>query len=105
MAKGRMMESIECAGESDGATDVDEIFAKCSFFHLEKMSDNAYCIILNRGEKQLILFVGHWPRDRRKEGNLNVNIMENGLGVKWTKRVEQRSRAKPTDKRQLSKQN
>ncbi len=76
---------------SNGNEDIDEIFlqvGKDGHCHIEKMSQNEYCIILGAGHgknyKSTIIFIGHWPPKRpSRGGNLTMNIAENELKGKW----------------------
>ncbi len=71
-------------GETNGAEDIDELFADCHSIHIEKMSNNSYFIgIEGANGKSATLFIGHWPKGKNSNANLKINITENDL-AKWS---------------------
>jgi len=68
---------------SNGDEDIDEVFAQGTHLHIEKMSNNCYMVALGDGEKQLLLFIGHWPKGKNARTKLTMNIAENTMGAKW----------------------
>lgn len=72
-------------GGSNGVEDIDEFFfvANGVTVHIEKMDKNEYFIGIDAGEKTATMFIGHWPRIKRKKVNLMLNIAENNHGT-WS---------------------
>lgn len=62
-----------------GAEDIDEVVAEIgsATLHIERMNKNEYMVACGDGDKHILLFIGHWPRNPRKRGKLLLNVTEN----------------------------